>query len=64
MSQDVPKRKRDRKERKREKMRVKGEQERKGRRDRNERTCPKHVLKMLLAEILETIGLLAEMLRI
>ena len=40
------------------------EKERKGRKERNERTCPQDVLKMLLAEIFETIDILGEMLRL
>ena len=52
------------KEKKREegkKKRVKWEKERKGRKERNQRTCPQDVLRMLLAE---TIDILGEMLRI
>ena len=52
------------KERKREKKREKERKREKKERKREKVRCPQDVLKMSLAEMLETIDILAEMLKI
>ena len=54
----------EKKREKGKKKRVKGRKREKREKERNEGTFPQDVLKMLLAEIFETIDILGEMLRI